>query len=54
MGELYFLTSLQFNTTQSSACTLKLFYTRSIKDDKSFLKQKSHILYNLKELVMKN
>ena len=41
-----FLNSPWFNTTQTSACTLKLFYTQSIKNDKSFLRQNFHILYN--------
>ena len=45
MSKLYFLNSFLFNTTQTSACTLKLSYTRSIKNDQSFLKQKFHILY---------
>ena len=46
----YFLNSLQFNTTQTSACTIKSFYTQYSKNDKSFLKQKLHILYNQTEM----
>ena len=46
MYKPYFLNNPQFNTTQTLACTLKLFYTQSIKKDKSFPKQKFHILYN--------
>ena len=51
MLKLYFLNSLQFNTTQTSACTLKLFYAQYIKNDKSFLKQKFHILYNQTAII---
>ena len=37
--------------TQTSACSLKLFYTQSIKNEKSFLKQKFHILYNQTAII---
>ena len=51
MWKLYFLNSLSFNTTQTSACTLKLFYTQSITNDKRFLKQKFDVLYNQTALI---
>ena len=35
-----FLNSLEFNTTQTSACTLKLFYAQSIKNDQKFSQAK--------------
>ena len=35
---------------QTSVCTLKSFYTQSIKNDK-FLKQKFHIPYNQRAMI---
>ena len=51
MWKLHFLNSLEFNNTQTSSCTLKLFHTQSIKNDKSFLKQKIHILYIQRAII---
>ena len=53
-----FLNSPWFNTTQTSACTLKLFYTQSIKNDKKFSQAKIPYTVksnsnNLIKLVMK-
>ena len=46
-----FISRIFFNSRQTSACTLILFYTQSIINDKRFHKQQCHVLYNQTAMI---